>query len=370
MIDRERLTRTLVELIGIDSPTGEEDAIDAHLAARLTTLGAAVRHDAYGNLVATLPGSGARAADAPVMLSAHMDTVEPGRGIRATLDADGDTLRSDGRTILGGDCKAGLAIILEGLTAALASGAARRPVEVVFSRAEEGGLNGARNLDFGLIQARRGIVFDAEGPVNRICVGAPAQNVAQCRIQGIAAHAGLEPENGLSALRVAAHILTRLPLGRIDAETTANIGVLQGGLKRNIIPEEAYLDGELRSRNQAKLDNYTGEFRRVFDEAAALYPRARIELDIRSQYRAYRVAEDDPALADIARAVTAAGLTPRLETTGGGSDANVFFEHGIAALPVGIGVRDFHTTRETASISAVGDAARVCQAYISGAAAG
>ena len=367
MIDRERLTRTLVELIGIDSPTGEEDAIDAHLAARLTALGAAVRHDAYGNLVARIAGSGGRAAEPPVMLSAHMDTVEPGRGIQATLDGDGDTLRSDGRTILGGDCKAGLAIVLEGLTAALASGAARRPAEAVFSRAEEGGLNGARNLDFGLVQSRRGIVFDGEGPVSRICVGAPAQNVAQCRIQGIAAHAGLEPENGLSALRVAAYILTRLPLGRLDAETTANIGALQGGRKRNIIPEEAYLDGELRSRDHAKLDNYTREFRRVFDEAAALYPAARVELDIRSQYRAYQVAEDDPALLDIVRAVRSVGLTPMLQTTGGGSDANVFFERGIAALPVGIGVRDFHTTRETASISAVCDAARVCQAYISGA---
>ena len=369
MIDRERLTRTLVELIGIDSPTGEEDAIDAHLAARLAGLGAAVRHDDYGNLVARIPGSKGRAGEPPVMLSAHMDTVEPGRGIKASLDADGDTLRSDGRTILGGDCKAGLAIVLEGVAAALESGAARRPVEVVFSRAEEGGLNGARNLDFGLVQSRRGIVFDGEGPVSRICVGAPAQNVVECRIHGIAAHAGLEPENGLSALRVAAYILTRLPLGRIDAETTANIGALQGGRKRNIIPEEAYLDGELRSRDQGKLDNYSGEFRRVFEDAAGLYPRARIDWDIRSQYRAYRVGEDDPALAEIARAVTAVGLTPTLQTTGGGSDANVFFEQGIAALPVGIGVRDFHTTRETASISAVCDAARVCQAYISGAAA-
>ena len=218
MIDRERLVRTVIELIRIDSPTGEEDAIDAHLTARLSDLGASIQHDAYGNLVATLPGNNGRSGEPPVMLSAHMDTVEPGRGIQPTLDADGDTLRSDGSTILGGDCKAGLAIVLEGLTAAMEDGGLGRPVQVVFSRAEEGGLNGARNLDFSLVKAKNGMVFDGEGPVSRICVGAPAQNVVQCRITGVAAHAGLEPENGVSALLVAANILTRLPLGRIDHE--------------------------------------------------------------------------------------------------------------------------------------------------------
>ena len=364
MINRERLVQTVTDLIRIDSPTGEEDAIDAHLSGQLSDLGASVQHDAYGNLVATLPGRNGNAGDTPVMLSAHMDTVEPGRGIQPSLDADGDTLRSDGTTILGGDCKAGLAIVMEGLTAAMEDGGLGRPVQVVFSRAEEGGLNGARNLDFSLVKARNGMVFDGEGPVSRICVGAPAQNVVQCHITGVAAHAGLEPENGVSALLVAANILTRLPLGRIDDETTSNIGVLEGGLKRNIIPEQAYLDGELRSRDQGKLEIYTAEFRRAFDQAAAMYPRAQVDLDIRNQYQAYKIQDSDPALVDIARAVTAAGLTPALETTGGGSDANVFYEHGIVALPVGIGVRYFHTTRETASINEMYDAAVVCRKFI------
>ena len=364
MPDRQRLTQTLIDLIKIDSPTGEEDAIDAHLSNILANLGATVRHDAYGNLVATIPGINGAGGQPPVMLSAHMDTVEPGRGIKPMLDADGEILRSDGTTILGGDCKAGLAIVLEGLTSAIEDGNPRRPVQVVFSRAEEGGLNGARNLDFSLVEAKTGIVFDGEGPVSRICVGAPAQNIVQANITGVAAHAGLEPENGVSALLVAANILTRLPLGRIDHETTSNIGVLEGGLKRNIVPERAYLDGELRSRSQAKLENYTAEFRRAFDLVAAMYPQANIDVDIRNQYQAYTVSEDHTALTDIARAVSAIGLAPTMETTGGGSDANVFFEHGIAALPVGIGVRDFHTTRETANISEIMDGARVCQTFV------
>ncbi len=364
MPDRQRLIRTLIDLIKIDSPTGEEDAIDAHLSSCLANLGATIRHDDYGNLVATLPGRDGAGGHPPVMLSAHMDTVEPGRGIKPSLDPDGEILRSDGSTILGGDCKAGLAIVLEGLTSAIEDGNSRRPVQVVFSRAEEGGLNGARNLDFSLIEAKTGIVFDGEGPISRICVGAPAQNIVQANITGIAAHAGLEPENGVSALLVAANILTRLPLGRIDDETTSNIGLLQGGLKRNIVPEHAYLDGELRSRSQTKLENYTAEFQRAFDQVAAMYPRAAIDLQIWNQYRTYSVPDQHPALVDIARAVRANGLTPTMETTGGGSDANVFFEHGIAALPVGIGVRDFHTTRETANISEMLDGARVCQAFI------
>ena len=364
MPDRQRLTNTLIDLIKIDSPTGEEDAIDAHLSNVLANLGAAVRHDDYGNLVATLPGSNGAGDRTPVMLSAHMDTVEPGRGIKPQLDPDGETLRSDGATILGGDCKAGVAIVLEGLTSAIEAGVPLRPVQVVFSRAEEGGLNGARNLNFSLVHAKTGIVFDGEGPVSRICVGAPAQNIVQANISGVAAHAGLEPENGVSALLVAANILTRLPLGRIDEETTSNIGFLQGGLKRNIIPERAYLDGELRSRSQAKLENYTAEIQRAFDQVATMYPRAQIDLNIWNQYQAYSVRPDHPALTDISHAVHTVGLNPTMETTGGGSDANVFFEHGIAALPVGIGVRGFHTTRETANISEILDAARLCQAYI------
>ncbi len=366
MPDRQRLTQTLIDLIKIDSPTGEEDAIDSHLSSRLAGLGATVRHDDYGNLVASLAdASGNR--QSPVMLSAHMDTVEPGRGIKPILDSDGETLRSDGTTILGGDCKAGIAIVLEGLTSAIEAGGPFRPVQVVFSRAEEGGLNGARNLDFSLIEAKTGIVFDGEGPVSRICVGAPAQNIVQANITGVAAHAGLEPENGVSALVVASHILTRLPLGRIDPETTSNIGLLQGGLKRNIVPEHAYLDGELRSRNGAKLENYTGEFYRVFEQVGAMYPKARIDLEIWNQYRAYDIPAGHAVLNDISRAVTGSGLAPTTETTGGGSDANVFMEHGIVALPVGIGVRDFHTIRETANIKEIVDGAKVCQAFINSA---
>ena len=357
MADRKRLVDTLIDLIRIDSPSGEEDAIDEEVSSRLSALGLTVEHDSYNNIIARLEGTGE-----PLLLSAHLDTVEPGRGIKPQLD--GDTLRSDGTTILGGDCKAGVAIVLEALACAAESGRPHRAVEVAFSRHEEGGLVGVHHMDFGLLTARTGIVLDGEGPPSRITVSAPSQNVVTAEIVGRAAHAGLEPENGLSALLVTADILTRLPHGRLDDETTANIGWMEGGLKRNIVPERASLDGEFRSRSNDKLAWLEGQFRKVFDEASARYPDAQIALNIRNTYQAYRIAPDHQTVRTIGSALDTLGLSPILEASGGGSDANVFIERGITALPVGIGVRSFHTTWETALIPEVLQGADMCHAAI------
>lgn len=359
MANQERLVKTLIDLIKIDSPSGEEDAMDREVSSRLEALGLEVSHDSYNNVIANLAGQGP-----PVMLSAHLDTVEPGRGIKPMID--GGVLRSDGNTILGGDCKAGVAIVLEGLAAAAEAGGNNPAVEVVFTRHEEGGLVGAHHLDFSMVSAKEGIVFDGEGPPNRICISAPSQNVVTAKITGRAAHAGLEPEKGISALLIAAEILGRLPLGRIDEETTANIGRMEGGLKRNIIPEEAFLDGEFRSRSNEKLEDMERKFRGVFDDVASRYPEAKIALDIVNTYQAYQVAADSPTISIIGRALAAMGLEPILESTGGGSDANVFVEKGITAVPVGIGVRDFHTTWETAVISEVLQGAEMCERVVRG----
>jgi len=361
LADQERLVKTLMELIKIDSPSGEEDAMDAEVSARLESMGLKVSHDTYNNVIAKLPGEGP-----PIMLSAHLDTVEPGRGIKPIVD--GGVVRSDGSTILGGDCKAGVAIVLEGLAAANESnGGGNRAIEVVFTRHEEGGLVGAHHLDFSMVSATTGIVFDGEGPPNRIILSAPSQNVVTAQITGRAAHAGLEPEKGISALLIAADILGQLPLGRIDEETTANIGRLEGGLKRNIIPEQAFLDGEFRSRSNEKLADLERKFRGVFEEVASRYPEAKIDLDIVNTYQAYNIDAGSEAVAMISRALAGMGMKPVLETTGGGSDANVFTEKGITAVPVGIGVRDFHTTWETAVIAEVFQGAQMCEAVIRGA---
>ncbi len=360
MADRERLVKTLLALIRIDSPSGEEDAMDLEVSSRLQALGLKIHHDSYNNVIAKLPGEGE-----PVMLSAHLDTVEPGRGIRPVVE--GDLVRSDGSTILGGDCKSGVSIVLEALTAVVESGAGHRPVEVVFTRHEEGGLVGAHHLDFSQLSAVIGLVFDGEGPASRVSVAAPSQNVVTGNILGRAAHAGIEPENGISAIIIAAEILTQLPLGRIDAETTANVGRIEGGLKRNIIPDRVFIDGEIRSRDNNKLDHYSQQFRDVFQQVADRYPEAQIDLDISNTYQAYSIDPSHPTVKMITRALEEVGLEASLEATGGGSDANIFVQNGIVALPVCIGVRSFHTTKETALIPEMLQGAEMCQRVILGA---
>ena len=156
-------------------------------------------------------------------------------------------------------------------------------------------------------------------------------------ITGRAAHAGLEPENGISAIIIAAEILTRLPLGRIDAETTSNVGRIEGGLKRNIIPEQAFIDGEIRSLDNRKLDYYSQQFQQVFQEAADRHPKARVSLDITNTYQAYSIDVNHPTVLMIGQSLERIGLELSTGTTGGGSDANIFVENGIIALPVGIG---------------------------------
>jgi tripeptide aminopeptidase len=174
MINRERALRTLLDLIAIDSPSGEEAAIAAEIARRFVALGGTARQDAHGNLIADFDGAGE-----PLLLSAHMDTVQPGIGIKPMLD--GDLLRSDGSTILAGDPKAGVTAILEALTSLGESGAARRAVQVVITKGEEQGLVGSQHLDYSLVRAREGFVFDGEGPVSKITIAAPSQTASRRR---------------------------------------------------------------------------------------------------------------------------------------------------------------------------------------------
>ena len=239
MINRERLVQTFCHLVGIDSPSGEEEALAQELTRRLQGLGLKTTRDDYGNVIASDGGEN------PILLSAHMDTVEPGRGVKPRVQ--GDRILSNGATILGGDCKAGVSAILEALESIKEDGTPHLPIEVVFTREEEPGLIGARNLEFSKIKAKEAIVFDGEGPASRIISSSPTYIAFDIQITGRAAHAGVEPENGLSAIRIAAELITNLPQGRLDPQTTFNIGTIQGGSVRNAVPEKATLRGEFRS---------------------------------------------------------------------------------------------------------------------------
>ena len=246
MIDKDRLVNSFCELVSIDSPSDEEEEVAQHLIARLTNLGMTVERDAHGNVIASEPG------ELPLLLSAHMDTVEPGRGIIPVIQ--GDRIVSQGNTILGGDCKAGVAAIMEGLESVIEEGLPHRPVQVVFTRGEEIGLVGASNLDYSMIRALEAVVFDGNGPVNTITGSSPSYMSFDVKVTGRGAHAGVEPEKGLSAIRIVSELIQELPQGRLDEETTFNVGLISGGTVRNAVPVEATFGGEFRSRNTETFD--------------------------------------------------------------------------------------------------------------------
>ncbi len=344
MIDRQRLLDTLLTLIRIDSPSGHEAAIAALLADRLRQLDMQVVVDQAGNVLARWEGKGDY-----LLLSAHMDTVAPGIGVQPIV-VDG-VVYSDGTTILGGDDKSGVAVILEVLTAIHGRGA-RAPVEVALTVREETGLEGAKAVDVSWLRSRQGLVLDAGGPLHSIVSGAPSSDKFDAIVHGQAAHAGSNPEDGVNAILVAAQAITGMPLGRIDDETTANIGVIRGGTAVNVVPDRVELRGEARSHDTAKLDRQIDAMRRSLQEAVDRHPGARLDLDVRRSYQAYRLSSELPIMRRIAAALDAMGEpAPEYRLTGGGSDANIFNAQGMAAVPVSTGMQSVHTHQERIAVA-------------------
>lgn len=356
MIDRDRLVKTFCELVRIDSPSGEEDAAAVDLMERLRALGFSPFRDDYGNVIA---GDG---GPDPLLLSAHLDTVEPGRGIEPIVDAD--RIVSDGTTILGGDCKAGVAAILEALTSIREDGTAHRPVEVAFTREEEIGLVGARNLDFSKISAKEAIVFDGEGPPSQITSASPTYIGFDIEITGRAAHAGVEPEKGLSAIEIAAAIISKLPQGRLDQESTFNIGTIEGGTVRNAVPESTTVRGEFRSRNLETLDSIRLQLSEAISSVREAFPEATIEDHLHTEFETYTLTDDDPATRLVTAALRSLGLEPSMRPSGGGTDGNIFRRRGISAVVVGMADHDMHTVRESVTIPDLVDAAHLCETLL------
>lgn len=356
MIDRGRLVKSFCDLVRIDSPSDEEEAIAQDLGRRLTALGFRVARDRHGNVIAS------EEAHDPLMLSAHMDTVQPGRGVKPQIE--GDRVRSDGTTVLGGDCKAGIAAILEALESIREDGSARVPVQLIFTRGEEIGLVGARNLDFSLVKARKAVVFDGNGPVSKITTASPTYMRLDVKVKGRAAHAGVEPEKGLSAIKIAAEIINHLPQGRLDPESTFNIGTITGGTVRNAVPEEAAFSGEFRSRNVETLELLRLQVLKTLEAAQHRYREAAIQGEMEVEFQMYSLAPDDPMVQRATRVLATVGLDPAIGPSGGGTDANIFNQHGVQCVVVGMSTREMHTTREYVEIPDLVDTARFCQALL------
>ena len=319
MIKQKRIIQTLIDLVKIDSPSGEEKLISQEVAKRLKKLGGKVKFDSYSNIICKFPGNGD-----PILLNCHLDTVEPGRNILPQIK--GDRIVSDGTTILGADPKAGISIILEAITSVKEDRGVLVPLEVVFSREEESSLGGAINLDYSSIKAKHGIVFDGDAEVHNIFVS--------------------------------------LKLGRIDEETTANIGLIEGGSARNAVPEKATMKGELRSRDQSKLLKMVGEVQQIVGEVKSLYPEAIIDLDLTEEFQGFKLKPDHKTIQLASEILSSMSLKPVLVDSGGGSDANIFHQKGIEVIVVGTGVWELHTTREYVVIPQMVEAARFCEKII------
>ncbi len=356
MINKKRIIQTFLELVAIDSPSGYEKQMAIHVAKLLKKLGANVEFDDYGNVIGKIDGVGD-----PMMLNAHLDTVEPGRGIRPKVA--GDRIVSDGSTILGGDSKAGVAVILEVLQSIKEDNLKHVPLEVVFTLSEEVGLMGAINLDYSKITSKHGVTFDGKDGVNNITTSAPGYVRVDATIIGKSYHAS-EPHNGISAIQIAANIISKLQIGKIDEETTANIGLIEGGSARNAVPEKAHFKAEIRSLNLRKLEKHTLHFNEVFSEILSKYPGAKINLNIQSEFDPYSFNENHRMIKRTKQILVSLNLKPILEPSLGGTDVNIFHKNGIEAICVGTGAYEAHTTREYVVISELLQTARFCEKLI------
>jgi len=353
MINTTRLVDYFLALAAINSPTRKEKAISDVLEADLRALGCEVVRDKAGehiagdtgNLIATLKGNIPDAV--PILLCAHMDTVMPTEEWGYT-QSDG-IIKSTGKTILGADDKAGIAAIMEALRVVCEKGIQHGDIQVAFTIAEETGLWGAKFLDYSLLRAKCAFVYDMGKPTGCVTVSAPSHDNVICRLHGKAAHAGARPEDGVNAIVVASKAIANMRLGRIDTETTANIGVIQGGVARNIVPDYCEVKGEARSRNNAKLDAQVQHMVELFQNAAAEM-NAKVDVEVERSYNTYRLSEEDMVVRIAVEAARRVGIEPERHETGGGSDASIFNAKGLPATVIGVGYENAHSVDEYLSI--------------------
>ena len=349
MVNEKRLIESFMELVRIDSISREERNLATFLIKKLEDLGLEIKVDQAGekvksdsgNIIARLKGSVKKAT--PIMFSAHMDTVVPGKNIKPICD--GEKIVSDGKTILGADDKAAIAALLEALHIIKEHNIPCGDIEIVFSICEEIGLQGAKNLDISSLNARMAFVLDCGGQVGEIINAAPSQNSLKIIIHGKAAHAGSNPEEGINAIQVAGFVLSRMKLGRIDEETTTNIGIISGGKATNIVPDKVTLEGEVRSRNEEKLEKYTEQLKKIAEDTAQEF-KAKAEVKTNREYYCYNLSTDDRVVKIAMKAARDIGLQPELHPSGGGSDANVFNKKGFPSVDLAIGMEKVHTVNE------------------------
>lgn len=370
MINEERLLKRFLEYVQIDSESFNERDMAIRASDDLRALGCEVWTDgaagAIGsdgfNVCARLAASDDCRELPPLLFSAHLDTVKPGLGVKPTVK-DG-FVYSGGDTVLGSDDKAGLAAVVEALTVIVERKLPHPTIEILFSLAEEMGLLGAKHADMSGFTAKEAIVLDCSGDVGGIITAAPGQIVISAEIIGKAAHAGIAPDEGVSAIQAAAAGVAAMKLLRIDHETTANIGTFKAEYATNIVPERVLIKAEARSRDAEKLKKQQDHMIKCLEDACRTYG-AKLEYSISTEYTSYSFTEDEPLVQRLIAAFKKVGIEHSISATGGGSDANIMNHGGINAVVMAVGMERVHTTSERISLKNLNNTAKVCLALIS-----
>jgi tripeptide aminopeptidase len=336
----ERMIQQFMEMVRIDSESGNEARMMQYLLGAIAEVGGRASLDAYGNLIADFDAKNSDAE--PILLSCHADTVKPGVGIEPVLEKG--VIRSGGQTILAADDKAGIAEVLQ----ALRESTVRPAVQLAVSRQEEVGLHGVKNLDFSRIRARRGFLMDND-TLDTIVIGGPSYFAIDVEITGKAAHAGMEPEKGVNAILAAARAIVMLRLGRLDHETTANVGVIQGGLIRNGVPDKVTFLAECRSGNHEKGEALAEEMTRLIRDAVES-SGAKVEIKVDNLCRTVRIPEDSWTVNTAKKALRTVGVEASCVYITGFTDASIYNNHGIEMAVVGIGAQNEHSCNEQISV--------------------
>ena len=349
MVKQERLVEEFLELVQVDSETKFEAEICKVLKEKFSALGVEVVEDdtmhltghGAGNLICTLPGT--KDGVDTIYFTSHMDTVVPGKGIKPSIQDD--YIVTDGTTILGADDKAGLAAMLEAIKVLKENNIEHGTIQFIITVGEESGLVGAKVLDPSLVTAKFGFALDSDGKVGNIIVAAPTQAKVKATILGKTAHAGVAPEKGVSAITMAAKAIAKMPLGRIDEETTANIGRFEGNGPTNIVCDRVEILAEARSLLPEKMEAQVAKMKDAFESVTAeMGGRAEVEIEV--MYPGFKYGDGDHVVEVAKRAVSAIGRTPALQKSGGGSDANVIAGFGIPTVNLAVGYEEIHTTNE------------------------
>lgn len=348
-----RVLDTFLDLVRISSPTGHEREVALYAAEALAAVGCEMRYDNSqaqtgsdtGNLIGELPGT----APGPVIaLSAHMDCIQPCEGVEPVVD--GGIVRSAGPTVLGGDDKAGVAAIIETVRRLVESNSPHPCIRVLLTVAEEDGLVGAKALSATDAAADICLVLDADGSVGGIVTAAPTHYTFRALFTGRAAHAGVEPEKGISAIRMASAAIDRMPLGRLDESTTANIGTISGGSATNVVAPTCTVTGECRSHDRARAEEVRLALDAALVEGARLFD-GQVEVTWELAYEGFSVSASAPSVQLVEATCRELGIVPRLFATGGGSDGNIISALGVETLVLSCGMTRVHTTDEEFAVA-------------------